>query len=221
MRRVRVPSLPVSGVLDTPTLHRLQHVLRLTDGTQVLAFDGSGQTQLAALHGDTLVAAGPLEASAPPPRFDLILAVVKHNAMDLAVRMATEAGVYDIHPVITARSVALGDRSDRWQRIVTAAATQCGCAREPVVHPVRGLAEVLADCEGPVFFGRPGDGPPHPVRAGTLVVGPEGGLTAREEAMLTTHGAHPMGMGPHILRAETACAVGIATLLAFSLSADP
>ena len=221
MRRVRVPHLPVGGVLDAPTRHRLQHVLRLADGARVLAFDGTGHTQLAELRGESLIAAGPVEASLPPARFDLVVAVVKHNAMDLAIRMATEAGVHHIHPVITERTVALGDRIDRWQRIVTAAVTQCGRAQEPVVHPVRPLTEAVAACSGPLFFGRPGESAPDPTSSGTLIVGPEGGLSPREEAWLITQGAHPMGMGPHILRTETACAVGIATLLAFSPSGDP
>jgi 16S rRNA (uracil1498-N3)-methyltransferase len=49
-----------------------------------------------------------------------------------------------------------------------------------------------------------------------LVVGPEGGLTPRETAVLTDAGARPVHLGPTVLRSATAGAVAAAVLLSRS-----
>lgn len=212
MRRVRVPQLPCV-VLDSATEHRLRNVLRLPPGTVLLAFDGQGGRQRVALTDTGLEPRGPIEQSPALPRLDLYLAVLKHSAMDLAVRMATEAGAHQIQPVFTERTVAKGDRHDRWARIASTAATQCGRDQEPMLLPARPLDEALPDAFGVLYVGMPGHAVPTDFEPGTLVIGPAGGLSAHEENRLLDHGARGIGLGPHILRAETAAAVGVATLL--------
>lgn len=209
MRRVRVERLP-AGPLDDGTWHHLARVLRLETGTPLLAFDGQGSVQPVTLGEQCLVPAGSIEQEPEPPAVDLIVSVLKHQAMDLAIRMATEAGVRRILPVIMKRTVAKGDRRQRWLRIVEAAAVQSQRAHEPELLRVQPLKRAFEGLEGPVYFGDFGHGPPT-TSAGTVVIGPAGGFGPREHAWLLER-ATPIGLGPHVLRAETACAVAVSLL---------
>ena len=56
--------------------------------------------------------------------------------------------------------------------------------------------------------------PPQPVTRATVVVGPEGGLERAEAEALRAAGAVVGGLGPRILRTETAGPVGLALLQA-------
>src|SRR5699024_1577787 len=115
-----------------------------------------------------------------------------------------------IHPFLAARSVAKGDRRDRWERIVASAAQQCGRADLPRLVPVAPLPEVLGALPPlDLRVGHPGAPSLGPAEGPAgLVVGPEGGLTERELQRLLAHGARPMGLGRWVLRADTAVAVG-------------
>ena len=46
----------------------------------------------------------------------------------------------------------------------------------------------------------------------TLLIGPEGGWTPAERCLLAERGARPVGLGPHVLRTETAAVAGLAVL---------
>lgn len=220
MKRLRTDALPLHDpdVLPAGPSHHLLHVLRGRPGAALVLFDGTGREQDATLIGardgraEVRPTSGVREVGGHA-EVHLVLALLKHQAMDLALRMAVEAGVHTVHPVITARSVAKGERSDRWARILTAAAAQCGRADEPRIAPVLPLADAVRTLEMPVFVGVPGAAPPdRPTGPCAIVVGPEGGLTSSEVDRLIAGGAHPVGLGPHVLRAETAAAVGVALL---------
>jgi 16S rRNA (uracil1498-N3)-methyltransferase len=149
--------------------------------------------------------------------------------MEAIIRMATELGVSRIVPVLTERSVVRMDaataagRLARWQRVAREAAKQCGRAVLPEVAAVRPLAGWLGERDGgelllclweeeraPLSEQLPAG----PVTQATLVVGPEGGLSAPEIALLVAAGAIVAGLGPRILRTETAGPVGLALLQA-------
>lgn len=222
MRRFRAPALPADG--DTVTLqgqaaHHLARVLCLRPGEPVGLFDGTGWeiTAVVTTVGDEVVLTGRgvLRRAAPRLPLHLVLAVLKGPAMDDAIRMATEAGMTDLHPVLTSRTVAQGDRSDRWARIVESAAQQCGRGDLPTLHPVRPLRDVLKTlADVPERYVGTFDGPrlgPANTDA-ALLIGPEGGLTDAEVQSALSSGWSPASLGPWVLRACTAAAVGIASL---------
>jgi 16S rRNA (uracil1498-N3)-methyltransferase len=221
MKRLRIDRLPLEGatLLPSDVAHHLVHVLRAPVGREVLLHDGAGLEQPARLtsqHPATVEPTGPLVARPQPGPLHLFLAVLKHQPMDLALRMAVEAGATAIHPVHTGRTVAQGDRTKRWARILDSAADQCGAARVPELHPVQDLFDALDAHPMPLRVGRPGAPAPTGVLPSPvgLVIGPAGGLTPAEESALDARGAEPIGLGPWILRAETAVAVGIGLLRA-------
>lgn len=228
-RRVRLPS-PVHWSASRHTLpadatHHLCHVLRLRPGDRIEIFDGEGWSAQA-----TIIDVGPPHATvevcsepslrAAAGEVHLGLAILKGNAMDDAIRMATEAGVTHLHPMLTQRVVARGDRRERWERIVQAAATQCLRADVPQVEPAAAWLDVLARCAQAAphhsYIALPGAGPaPVPAWTGSaaLLIGPEGGWTDEEIRQASSMRFQPLWLGPWVLRASTAAVVGISALV--------
>jgi 16S rRNA (uracil1498-N3)-methyltransferase len=143
------------------------------------------------------------------------------------VQKATELGAARIVPFAAERSVVRLDRdrgeerARRWRRIAEEAARQCGRADVPDVAaplPLDAALATLAPGAVPVVF-HPGGAPlaalAAPGPAGVAaVVGPEGGLTGGEVAACERAGALRAGLGPRVLRAETAAIVAVALLQA-------
>ena len=165
----------------------------------------------------------------PSPRVLLAQALVKGDRGELAVELATEAGVDAILPWRAARCVARWDDGPRgakalarWRSTVREAAKQ---ARRPWVPPVGDAGGDRAELAGPDPAAAAGALVLHegavdrwPRRACPsrrelmLVVGPEGGITEAELAELTAAGARPVRLGPEVLRASTAAAVALGAL---------
>ncbi len=159
------------------------------------------------------------------PRIVLAQAVTKGPAMDRIVRHAAEAGVALVLPVLAERSVPDPDkgRVERWRRIAREALQQSGSPVPTSIGEVRPLA-ALAEGLGPVRGVRRGifchEAPLARAsfhrylgeRIDELVVcvGPEGGFSAREATFLESIGFGPVGLGPNILRAETAAIFALA-----------
>lgn len=221
MRRLPSATLGVPGArvcLDPSASHHALHVLRLTRGTEVLLFDGKGHQQRSRLadveDGTAIVEVLDAPArAAPAAPLHVVLGLVKGPAMDLAVRVVTEAGATHIHPALSHRSVPRGDRLDRWDRIARAAAQQCGRADVPTVHELADLDTILQDipCDLDLRIALPG-GPALARASGPagVIVGPEGGWTDDEVRRCLTVGARPMGLGAWVFRADTAAAVATA-----------
>lgn len=224
-RRARIPSpLPEVGQvvpLGRDDSKHLCGVLRLGPGAALELFDGTGFVVSAEIvsadkRGATARVNGPVDDRRPPHALHLGLAVLKGGAMDDALRGAVEAGVTAFHPILADRSVATGDRGDRWQRIVEGAAAQCMRADVPSIHAPAPLDEVLSRLANlPARWVATFEGSrPDPVGDDTaLLVGPEGGWTDAEVAQSLAAGWRPASLGPWVLRAATAAVVGPALVV--------
>jgi 16S rRNA (uracil1498-N3)-methyltransferase len=111
-------------------------------------------------------------------------------------------------------------RSERWRKIAREAARQCGRADVLEVAEVSTLEAALAAApEGARFVFHEG-ARTSPLAAAlpasatqvTAAVGPEGGFTDAEVAAARAHGFVPVGLGPRVLRAETAALAALAVL---------
>jgi 16S rRNA (uracil1498-N3)-methyltransferase len=227
-RRYLTAALPEPGPWQLPAdvAHHVCTVLRLRAGDRFVLYDGRGRQcdaqLLEASRTDggraPRVEVGPI-ASVPPPARHLHLAFAppRWQRAEWLFEHGTELGVMDFHPLWTERTRPQGERADRWRKLTVAAAGQCDRAWLPEVHEPRSLAEFLADPTLPAtrFVGVGGAARPEPGTAQQLVllVGPEGGLTGDELAAATAAGFLPCGLGPHVLRTETAALVGAALLL--------
>lgn len=219
-------------VLGGPEGRHAATVKRIRPGEELLLADGRGgllRAVVEAAGGDT-VDLHVLERTvlAPPaPRVVLAQALVKGDRGELAVEMATEAGVDAIVPWRAARSIARWDDGPRgakalarWRSTVREAAKQ---ARRPWLPPVdepvstAGLARRVAAAAGALVLHEGATERLAEVdlpAAGDLllVVGPEGGVSDEELEQLTAVGARPVRLGSEVLRASTAATVALGAL---------
>jgi len=126
--------------------------------------------------------------------------------------MATELGATEIHAFPAQRSVATGLHPERWEKILVGAAGQSGRATPPALLAHASLQEALAGLPNlPRLVLVPGADPiVPPGRSVVLLLGPEGGLTLEEIELAQLAGFQPAGLGPWILRADTAAAAALA-----------
>ena len=212
-----------SVVLATPEqAHRLVTVMRRGRGDTVQLFNGSdgewqGHIQAISRGRAELAIDRLLRPQSSEPELWLLFALLKRDATDLVIEKATELGVTDLQPVVTERANTHRVNQSRLDAIATEAAEQCERLDVPRVHPPQPLHDLLAGWpRGRLLcVAAERTAAPPPPRAAALLVGPEGGFS---EAELDAIKAHPFvtlaSLGPRILRAETACIVGLALLQA-------
>jgi len=165
----------------------------------------------------------------------LVMGLLKGDRTDWAVQKATEAGVAAVLLAVCDRSVPrpagpdIGRRADRARKVAAEAARQAGRAAPPrvdlfgsidlAVESLPGLVAAGIDADLPRFVldEAPGTrslatllatGAPGPAGA-VLAVGPEGSFAARERALLASASFVPAGLGPRVLRAETAAVAAV------------
>ncbi len=165
-----------------------------------------------------------LPSPEPAVKVTLLQGLPKADKLEWIVQKATELGVDRILPVEMARSVARRTDKDekkreRLQRIALEAAKQAGRAHVPQVLPTVSFQDSLRELRGAIYAAWEEAAGPRlseavaadKPREMTLVIGPEGGITADEIARLTATGATPVTLGRRILRTETAglCALAV------------
>ena len=247
--RIYCPSPLAEGATVTLPESAARHLgkaLRMGPGDPIRIFDGAGRE-----HEALLIEGGPgvrarIGASLTPlPEsrlgITLIQGISRGERMDFVIQKATELGVTRIVPVQTARSVVRldGERARRrqrhWQAVAASACEQCGRSVLPEVELPRTLADAVAVAETrsdapPMMRLMPDRAAPdirslRPPEAGSvsLLIGPEGGLDPDEKALASQSGFVAVGLGPRVLRTETAALVAVAAcqLLWGDLSASP
>ncbi len=212
--------------------HYLSRVLRLKPGHEVTVFDGRGGEYSANVGTVTrhavelLLGAHRAIERESPLELTLALGLSRGERMDFSIQKATELGVRTVAPLVTERcGVVLSaeraaQRRHHWEKIIISASEQCGRNRLATVQPVLGMDDWLSRRSpepGLVFVPDSGSGGPalrHPGDRVTLLVGPEGGLTAAELHRAAQAGFRPVQLGPRILRSETAAIAALATVQA-------
>ncbi len=210
--------------LDSAQSHYLFGVMRRKPGDTLLVFDGESGEWLAEVakankKNGLLVCKQPVGPQASPPDLWLLFAPVKKARTAFIVEKAVETGVRAVQPVLTDYT---NERINiaRMQAHAVEAAEQCGATFVPeVAAPVK-LTGLLANWPGdrklmfcdegraalPVAEALAGQAP----GPWAIVIGPEGGFSPAEKAMLRGHGAvTPVTLGPRILRADTAAVAAI------------
>jgi 16S rRNA (uracil1498-N3)-methyltransferase len=233
-RRLHVPPGRLTGTevaLGGPEHKYLARVLRVRRGDQVILFDGAGvevdaEVEEVGRH-ETRLLLGTRRRQTDAPGgahpITLLTAVPKGGRMDFLIQKATELGVHEIVPVIADRSVVRPElgRQARWHKIAREAARQSGRADVPVVAPPGTLGAAVARRDLPerrlaLFEGERGeslaaalaDGPGAAPTA--LLIGPEGGLSATDLEAARAASFRTVGLGPLVLRVETAAIVAVA-----------
>ncbi|MDQ2585916.1 16S rRNA (uracil(1498)-N(3))-methyltransferase [Saccharothrix yanglingensis] len=229
-----VPALPTGGtaVLDGPEGRHAATVRRLRAGEELVLSDGSGDQARCVVEEavkDALRLRVVERWTVPEPSVRVVVAqaLVKGDRGELAVELATEAGVDGVVPWRASRCVTKwedGPRGakalERWRSTAREAAKQARRARVPsVADPVTTsrLASLVSSSTVALVLHESSSQPlgtvPLPTSGDVLlVVGPEGGITDEELSALTAAGAHVVRLGPAVLRASTAAAVALGAL---------
>ncbi len=221
------------AVVDLPdaVAHHV-HVLRLQPGASLTLFNGEGrqyQAELATLEKRRASARVQTEVDHDvelPYAITLAQALPEASKMDWIVEKAVELGVAAIVPLAAQRCVVRlsNERAEKklahWQGVIIAAAEQSGRNRLTRLAPPIAFQDwcVQQDLHRRIVLSpRAGQSlsawaKHQPQQAISLMIGPEGGFTEQEEELALSHGALALGMGPRILRTETAGIAAVATL---------
>ena len=224
--------------IDGPDARHIKNVLRLKPGDRIGLFDGRGMEYTAEIENlqpkgiEVRVIGGQPSRSESPVEITVAQAILKDRKMDRIVRQLTEMGVSKWLAFDSRRSVPKPDsrrlaaRSERWKRITREAVKQCRRGRLMEIRPAVTFDQMLDEGRSydlrVVFYenesaclaedaGLPRSGAIGSVFA---VIGPEGGFSADEIEASRAAGFVTTGLGPRILRADTA-AVAAAALLQF------
>ena len=228
------PTPPTVGEVIELTGDEGRHavsVKRTGVGEQIELVDGHGTRAVITVIGvsgkDRLVGVVDCVASEPAPRptVMVIQALPKAARSELTVDLLTQAGADVIVPWQAGRSVAnWGKKQDKglakWRAAARAAAKQSRRSRIPEITPVADQAAVVALIQAaPLALmlhedatGKITDQPVAQADSVVLIIGPEGGISPAELDAFTTAGAHPVRLGPEVLRTASAGMVALAAL---------
>ena len=226
--------LQMDGMYLSPEdVHHAKNVLRLKVGDPVEII--YRQCRYAAVIAETsaegtrVIPGSPLPSTESSLKITLFQGLPKSDKMDWIVQKAVELGAYKIIPVQMARSVVRLNsqdgrkKADRWRKIAREAGKQSGrCILPEVSDPVafNHLSDYLSslDAVAVPWESCTAGGPKNFVSGHTdirslgIIIGPEGGITDEEIAVLEKERCIPVTLGPRILRTETA---GLASIAAF------
>jgi 16S rRNA (uracil1498-N3)-methyltransferase len=208
-------------------VHHIVNVMRSEAGQEIIVCDGQGRVALARLSqlSAKQVKAEivrPLEdRSELPVRVTIGQGLPKGDKMEWILQKGTELGAFSFQPFSSERTIVKLDakkeekKLERWGKIVKEAAEQSHRSRLPEVRAPLSFKEIVAQAGGytraVIAYEKEEGANLHAVfsslAAGDsllVLIGPEGGFTADEVALAEAAGIAPVGLGPRILRTETA-----------------
>jgi 16S rRNA (uracil1498-N3)-methyltransferase len=242
LTRVYVEGELTSGSLvDLPpeTASHVAKVLRARSGDELILFNGDGREfngTITAVRGSRVSASvgdgRPVDRESPLS-ITLLQCVPRGDRMDFVVQKAAELGVARIVPVLSQRSVVRLDKAQgeskavHWRAVAISACEQCGRNRLPKIEAAQPLLGYLGQpsaSTGPRLVFEPqsnslrhaaSENPaadPIGIVDAEIAIGPEGGFAPDELEALRIAGFSQAGLGPRVLRTETAAIAAIVWL---------
>ena len=217
-------------IKDKAILHQLRSVLRIQKGEQVVFFkdkkEFKGLDFMYELKNMERTSANFLfkekKENIREPRRKLVLyqSLIKKEKFEQILQHSTEVGVFEIVPMISARSEKKSLNQDRCDKILREAAEQSGRAIIPNFSKVLDLAKAIESAKSSGFktyFAHTKEKENMIYGAGdrqvNLFIGPEGGWEEKEVFAFVRAGFLPVSLGRLTFRAETAALVSSFTLL--------
>ncbi len=225
-------------IIEGGEAKHLSRVLRLGPGDEVLVFDGSGRELVVRVEtsGPNQVRAEVLKEHCPnrepPVAVSLVQGIGKGDKMDFIVQKAVELGVRRIIPVVTDWGTVrlTGERAcqrvQRWRKIAVEACKQCGRAVMPEIEEIREFPRAVEEnreTPGILFHEGFWNQPLKNIlrknvtafreKGIMLCIGAEGGFSPREVEKAGNAGLQLAGLGPRILRTETAALAAITCVM--------
>ncbi|OGF64154.1 hypothetical protein A2661_00200 [Candidatus Giovannonibacteria bacterium RIFCSPHIGHO2_01_FULL_45_24] len=217
-------------VRDRSVIHQIRDVLKIRKGEQAVFFSGAPEY----LGFDFVFELKNIEAGSaalmlreklentrePSKKLILYQSLVKKDKFEWVLEKATEIGVSEIAPVISARSEKKSLNTERCAAILKEAAEQSGRAVIPKLHPVVFFERAVGQAGlsgAKTYFAAVSEKENMMRGAGdrqmNLFVGPEGGWEEREIFAAGRANFEIISLGRLTLRSETASVVAAYTLL--------
>lgn len=237
IHRFHVPGAS-PGPMDLPEDARahVTRVLRLDEGAALRVFDQGREfaATIRAIEKHRVIIEVDEAATVPPERavpIHLLMSPLKGDLTEMVIQKATELGAARFSPVVFERTDTVARREpsearrERWHRVARSAAEQSGRALVPAIDEVTPLNVAAASLgrlrenERRIVAAEPSIPTeeaeaitPTNVRSVVVAVGPAGGLSRDDLAILGAAGFTPERFALHTLRSETACVAAIAIL---------
>ncbi len=203
--------------LSSEDRHHLHRVLRLRAGAALALGDGRG-SWVEAVFDERSTSGAELTSpvrlvTKPEPVLSVSVALPKGERADWLIQKVTEIGIDEIVVLVAERSVvrwpaAKVDKGlERLNRIARSAGSQSRRAWLPIIRGPLAVCDAAATAAS--MLATPGGGPISP-DCRNVLIGPEGGWTPAEIAA----GPPTVGLGPQVLRVETAALVASTLLVA-------
>jgi 16S rRNA (uracil1498-N3)-methyltransferase len=205
---------------------QISRVLRLKTGSEILLLDDQGfeypshLSEVSESHCTAVVLSKEACQGEPVTQITLLIGLTQREKFELILQKCTEIGVTTFVPIITTRTLVqkisdVEDKAPRWKKIIQEAAEQSHRGHIPTLNPSLKYADALSKSKGDTslklilwedeanlsikqqlreFKGN----------QVSLIIGPEGGLSAEEVNLAKASGYIPVSLGKRILRMETA-----------------
>jgi 16S rRNA (uracil1498-N3)-methyltransferase len=214
--------------------HRLAKVLRYRRGDSVVLAGGGAKDFVVQLTGVSATAVtGLVTGEQPAPhepslQVALYQSMIRSNRFDFVLEKGTEIGVSRFVPVMATRTQLQMDetgpaRAERWRRLITEAAEQCGRGRLPTVEPSQSFEDAITKAPGLKILSWEGERKQRlgeclrslkeKPRVISVFIGPEGGYEASEIELARESGVALVTLGRRVMRAETAAIVACGIVL--------
>lgn len=216
--------------LEDNAANYVRNVLRMSAGDGLLLFNGrdgewGARVAEVAKKRVLLTAEQRTREQTPAPSLQLMFAPLKHARLDYMVQKAVEMGVSRLSPTITRRTQVARVNLDRMRANAIEAAEQCGVLTIPGIDEPTSLEAGLDGVNenaALIFCDEAADAAEGAAalaamkgRPLVLLIGPEGGFDpAERKALLARPGIVRLGLGPRILRADTAAVAALALVQA-------
>jgi 16S rRNA (uracil1498-N3)-methyltransferase len=227
--------------LARSTASHLAKVLRARSGDVLVIFNGDGRefdASIESVRGSrvsaSIIAARSVDRESPL-KVTLLQCVPRGDRMDFVVQKATELGVGRIVPVLSQRSVVRLDAAQaaskqaHWHAVAVSACEQCGRNKLPTIEAPQLLLNYLGAMPPRKASGalrlilEPERAVPEsgartiataggPITEAEIAIGPEGGFSPEELDAFHLSAFTPLGLGPRVLRTETAAIAAIVML---------
>jgi len=213
--------------LDPARAHYLQHVLRREAGAEVLLFNGrdgewQGAIEALARSGARVALARQTRPQQAGPDLWLIFAPLKRERIDILAEKATELGCHCLWPIFTQHTAVTRVNTERLRVHAMEAAEQTERLEVPEIRTPAKLGEILAHWSparrlivcaefGEALPIAPALGQMPRGGAYAIMTGPEGGFARSElDALAKLPFVTAVGLGPRVLRADTAALAALA-----------
>lgn len=218
--------------IENEEARHLTLVARHKEGDEINVFDGKGKQYKARIERVQKnfvrgVLLRPIAFKKSALELELCFAPTSRQTFEDVLDKCTQLGVVSFQPISTQRSEydlfkKWENKAPRWNQIILSACKQCDRGDVPVLKEPLDFARCVAQADKPSLLAYEAEekhtlswgleklGNPSFLR---VYIGPAGGWTDEEVVVAAQYGVLPVTLGPHILRAETACIAAGAKLL--------